>query len=123
MWKSGARRRRRICLATVPGLVALQLHAVLLFIDRQPVGSGADGVIGKVLPALLAVVIGDCFPRYRRGEWHGEEIENLWLGFAEHDLELTLAADDDAGDAAGAFVLFVRRQGGEGRIGLAHGGK
>src|SRR5262245_65676892 len=74
-----------------------------------------------MLPPCLAVIVGDRFPRHRRRERHGEEIENLRLGFAENDLELTLAADDDAGDTAGALVLLMRWQGDEGRIGLTQG--
>src|SRR5262245_26368177 len=93
-------------LATVPSRMALQLHAVLLFIDGETVGPGADGVIGEVFTALLAVVVGDRFPRHRGGERHGKKVKDLRLGFVENDFELQLATSDDASDATGALILL-----------------
>ena len=78
-------------------------------------------MIGEVLAPMLAVVVGDRFPRHRRGERHGEEIKDLRLGIGQHDLKLKVTARDHAGDLTGPAILLVDGQCGEGGIGLPQG--
>src|SRR5687768_11440460 len=72
---------------TVPPAITLQREPELLLVVREPVGAGADGVIGEVLAALAAVVVGDRLPRDWGGEGHGEPVEDLRVGLGKDDVE------------------------------------
>ena len=103
----------------VPVGIRLEHVARLLVVEREPVGSGAHRVVGEPLSPVFAVVVRDGLPGQRRREGHGEPVQDLRIGRAQHDLEDVGIDGAHALDGADRCVLLVDRSRGEVRVRLA----